>query len=333
MNKLNASAMAVLVGMNFSFLNPQMHDPAACAKDHAVNLRGAMFLPRYADPMTRERVKTELQQLRRSGFASIRTLIAFADRPSHSSDWFDSKQALQEAPQLVATYLSDVTAAGFNHVELAFSSQAGANPACRKSEWGDCFEKGTITQSIAFVSAVRRGLIPPIETDLRFDLANEACVVPDMPKPLIANYQSYVRPLVTEYKHRFPSDTVTVSCSFKRFAEARPGLDETFAAAGGEPSFYEIHAYDNPTIDVNATARGLKHAIGDSSIPLTIGETNFGLPNYINTLTESFRTAGVQIDSILFWPLRNSAGHCGIDVPPPYTPEGALGPAASLPTR
>jgi hypothetical protein len=325
MSSLSAPAMAMLVGMNFSFLDPQMHGADACAKDPSINFRGAMFLPKYSDPLIRERVKDELGQLRQSGFSSIRTLVAFADRPSRFSDWFDSGLSTQDAPRLVAEYVSDVTAAGFNHLELAFSSQAGANPACRKERWGDCFNNATIAQNIAFVTAVRRGLAPPPGIELRFDLANEACIVPEMARPLAENYQSYIRPLVAEYRHQFPRDNVTVSCSIGRLAEARPRLDETFAAAGSGPSFYEIHAYENSTIDINAIALNLKHALGNSSAPLVIGETNFGLPSYTNRLLSALEAVDVRVESILFWPLKNSANDCGVDVPPPYTRSGALG--------
>ena len=333
MNPLGASAMAMLVGMNFSFLDPQIRGADACAKDPSINFRGAMFLPRYANPVIRERVKGELGQLRQSGFSSIRTLVAFADRSSQFSDWFNSSQSMQDAPRLVEMYLSDVATAGFDHVELAFSSQAGANPACRKDQWGDCFNKGTIAQNIAFVTAVRRGLAPPPGIQIRFDLANEACVKPKMADRLAENYMSYIRPLVAEYRHQFPNDYVTVSCPIERFAEARSGLDETFRATGSGPSFYEIHAYESPAVDLHRTALNLKHALDNSPTPLVIGETNFGLPSYTNSLVSSLGGAGVRVESILFWPLTNSADHCGVDVPPPYTPAGALGSTPSPRTK
>jgi hypothetical protein len=322
---LSAAVVAIAVGMNFSFLNPQIHAPDVCARDSSINFRGAMFLPRYGEPAIRADVRNQLRAMHRSGFDFIRTIVAFGDRPSTLSDWFDTGHTMEVAPPLIATYLRDMAQAGISHAELAFSSQAGANPACRKVEWGDCFDRNSITRSIAFVVAVRKGINPTGLSELRFDLANESCVTPEMTRPLSENYQIYAKPLVSEYLRQFPLDRVTISCSIERFARARQELDETFEAAGRAPSFYEIHAYGNATTDIRATAAQLKATLGDFPSPLSIGETNYGVPDYTQSMLTTLISAGVPIRDVLFWPLSNSSNHCGVDVPAPYTRAGALG--------
>lgn len=319
------SIFPLLIGMNFSFLDPVIHAPSACDKDPPANYRGAMILPRYGVGAVRAKVQSELRSMRHSGFDIIRTLVPFANRRSENADWFDRTKDLGTAPAMVAAYIDDVAQAGFRNAELSFTPQAEASPACRRERWGDCFDPTTVSQSLDFTLAVRRALGAAPKVDLRVDLVNEGCVTSTMAEALGGNYRIYARSLISEYVHEFPNDHLTVSCSIERFAAGRDDIDRAFQASRANPSFYEIHAYRTSEVDLHNFVGEIKAALKGSPLPMTIGETNYGTSEYTDSLIKSLLSAKVRLDAVVFWPLRDSQSRCGIDVPPPYSRVEALG--------
>lgn len=313
------SAMAMLVAMNFSFLDPVIEDAGRCASNPTINFGGYMFLPRYEETGIRPRVLEQLRGMRQSGFDAVRTLVSFADRPSAHADWFDRLRDAKQAARIVRTYVRDVEDAGFSHVQLAFAPQAGANPACRRQDWGDCFDANSISDSTAFLVSVRKDVVVSRSTSLQIDLSNEACWTQTMSPGLRDNLRSYVRSLIAHYTREFPDDATTISCQINRFADGREQLDAAYAAAAARPSFYQIHAYDNTQMRLEAVLPSVLRTLADLTIPLTIGEVSYGRSTYVDTLLRALTEHAIPVELMAFWPLRNASSGCGVDVAPPYT--------------
>ena len=90
---------------------------------------------------------------------------------------------------------------------------------------------------------------------IRFDLSTDQIptawynALPDLPEPMRGNLLQYSKTVIASYAGHFPQDATTMSCSLARFPKGRQSIDESYAAVGLTPSFYDIHFYNRPDQD------------------------------------------------------------------------------------
>jgi hypothetical protein len=311
-------------GISFSFLEVDDAHVANCATTgRGSTIRHSVFITRYDQPKVREEVRARLAQMHESGFDGIR-LILFFGPDAHSPDWFDIKES-QRASDLVRAYVEDVKAAGFKEFFLVFGMQGTATPACRQKKWGDCFDAQSTADVSDFAATVRQGLgVPPI-LPLRVDIAPELCAPDNLPESLRDNVVSYARSMVSAYTRRFPADRTTISCMLPRFSSGVQSIDEAYSQAGRKPSFYDVHVYNRADENVDEDLRSVGNDIAGSSTPLVIGELSYGDAGNFQRVMTDVVAATKKVEAIYFWPLKNHASQCHIDVAPPYTLKAAKG--------
>lgn len=318
---LPAAAETPSFGMNFSFDAVEVRRVQSCPASRSVTVRNAAFLTRYDQPKVRARVRSLLSGMRRSGLVEVRTLIFFGS-PALSDDWFRTEDA-ERAAGLVRSYIDDLAAAGMRGAIIGFGPQGISSPACRRERWGDCFDAAKLEPSWTFIESIRRAIgdSPPLR--MRYDLGNEMCAPPNLPRQLREALERYLRFVVPKYVSAFPRDETTVSCALMRFAEGQPTTDAIYREAGGRPAFYDVHTYrksgeDAPAVLARALARRPDR-------PFIVGEISYGHRSYVDDLIGVFRRYRTDLQAVYFWPLRDAASRCTADVAPPYTLDDALG--------
>ena len=302
--------------MNFSFIDVDLSRVGECPTSRGATLQRSTFLPRYDQPAVRQRVRDQLEGMRRSGFTEIRTII-YSGKAPVSADWFDVVVP-DRAARAVRQYIEDVRDAGYSRAILAFGMQGVASPSCRKSEWGDCFD-GDAKTNVRFMLAVRRALGSQPPLAMRYDIAPELCAPPSLPSLLRSNLVGYVRSIATMYGAEYPSDETTSSCIASRFAEGQPETDRIFAEAGGGPAYFDIHIYQGTRYNLPSILDRPWQK------PLIVGETTYGDSQFLKMTLDQFALQGAQLDAVYFWPLARISGRCHVDVAPPYTLKGASG--------
>ena len=305
-------------GMSFSFLNVDESQVQKCASvSRGMTIRNSVFITRYDQPAVRDQVRKALSDMRQSGFQKIRLIVYFGP-DAKSRDWFDVNDG-RRAGELMKLYAQDIKAAGFDEFFLVFGVQGTASPACRKTKWGDCFDPASTARAGEFMSTVRTALGPTPPMPMRFDLAPEMCAPPDLPEPMRGYLLQYSKTVIASYAGRFPQDETTMSCSLARFPKGRQSIDDSYAAAGLTPSFYDIHFYNRPDQDEAVLLRAVSVDLENSKLPIVIGETSYGDQGNLQRILHSLVKPTGRVPAIYFWPLKNHPSRCHVDAAPPYT--------------
>jgi hypothetical protein len=270
--KTEAADPPLPFGISFSFLHVDVAKVNQCAAvSRGATIRRGTFLPRYDDPLIRQAVRQDLAEMRRSGFDEIRTLVFFGPGPKPSPDWFDFVKDKQRAARLVKQYVQDVVAAGFKRMILQYAMQGGASPSCRRAQWGDCFDKHTIPDTISFIDSLRDALGNSLPLPMIFEVAPEQCVTEKLPPLLKSTMTTYVQSVLGSYTARYPRDETTISCSIKRFVAARHWIDSMYAAMGRSPSYYQIHAYHQREYSTSREFSSVASILRNTKTPVIIG--------------------------------------------------------------
>jgi hypothetical protein len=318
--RLSQSAQSnILLGMNFNF--DALDTMAACAPgDRAARARGHGFLVRYDNPEVRQAVRQELTAMRGAGFREIRTLVWFGPA-NRGATTQSSNMFLIEKPEVaarnVARFAEDVLEAGFTRLYLAFSPQATAAPTCRRQQWGDCFDASEIEPAVNFVSQVRAGISGAAAAILSVDLQNEGGLTPIHPPIARSNMSAYLNALVGAYLRQYPSDKTTISVQERNAAERINAVYATYAEAGRRPNFIDFHIYDVRPAEIKHVTAALRTL--PQPIPVIIGEFPYGDSDRLTSLaTQLHPEVSATPMPVLFWPLHDTSGACGVDTAPPY---------------
>jgi hypothetical protein len=309
--------------MNFNF---DALDGAAIAKcspqNRAAAARGHGFLLRYEDLQIRSTVRRQLDQMRRSGFQAIRTLVWFGkstEGAGRSSSNMFAIDAPEVAARNVALFADDVRQAGFSRLYLAFGPQGTSAPACRRQQWGDCFDGGSIAESVNFITRVRQALGPSVASMVYVDLQNEGGLTHFHPDAARSNMARYLSALVGAYLRQFPEDRTTVSVQQRNATERIAAVSHVYEQYRRRPAFLEFHIYDVRPAELNPVTAVLRSL--PQRFPVVVGEFPYGDAAAVEALESQIGPQLTQESSnlpILFWPLRNPSGACGIDTAPPY---------------
>lgn len=312
----SAAIAANLFGMNFNFHWVDASAIAKCGpRDRTAPARGHAFLSRYEDPQVRDRVRGELAQMRNSGFQAIRSLIWFG-RPGEARQDSFSVNAPQIAARNVSLFADDVQAAGFGRLYLGFGPVGVMTPVCRRAQWGDCFDAGTIPQSIDFITQVRSALSPAAAAIAYFDLKNEGGLSRFHNETLHQNMNAYLNALLPAYFRRFPQDRTTVSVQERNVGERVGFVERAYRQAGRPPAFLDVHIY-HPTPEILGPVAAVLQSLGQR-MPAIVGEFPYGDAAALSAIEASLAPVRGGDLPVLFWPRRDSNSACGVDTPPPY---------------
>ncbi len=320
-----AAAEDIQYGINYDVIATDTSRTPDCKKDPNAGVHQKFILPRYINPRMQEAVRAELKTLRESGFQSVRSIVGLFPGAHPSGDLVNSTKIDDAVLASISAYARDVHEAGFKELILAFGTQGAANPACRKADWGDCFDPATIATSVEaeakiIQAAHQKGLL------LRVDLLNEACVSSLVPKLANDNFAKFIRAAVQMHATQFPDTPATVSCQLERTGDGLASTQRLFAEGRDHIGFFDIHAYPAAARTEAKVLIQAGESLKGSNVPLIFGETTYGDPEYRKLIISAYR-ASLHRDppEIFFWPLHTMSSGCNFDVPHPYRLQDALG--------
>jgi hypothetical protein len=319
-------ADAPIYGINYDVVKTDNGLVANCKADSNATVHQKFIVPRYGSAIMQKAVREELAGMRKSGYETIRSIVQLYPGANSSGDLVNSQQIDDSLLAAIGSYVRDVRDAGFGELILAFGMQGTADPACRKSEWGDCFDLMSISTSVEAEAKIIHAAQSVTGITLRVDLLNEACVSNSVPRIAKTNFALFIRSAAKMHATAFPNIPATVSCQLERAGDGLALTQGLFAESGDHIGYFDIHAYPQsnrrePEI-LGQAAKSLKSA----NIPIIFGETIYADPHYRNWVVTAYREAfHGDPQEILFWPLRSTATHCNFDVAQPYTLKDALG--------
>jgi hypothetical protein len=320
-----SAADDIRYGINYDVIATDSSRTPDCKKDPNAGVHQKFVIPRYISPRMQEAVRGELKALRQSGFQSVRSVVELFPGAHPSGDLVNSGKIDDAVLASISEYVRDIHDAGFEELILAFATQGPANPACRKVDWGDCFDPATIPTSVEaeekIIGAARqKGMA------LRVDLLNEACVSSRVPKLANDNFVKFIHAAVQMHAKRFPDIPATVSCQLERTGDGLASTQRLFAEGGDRISFFDIHAYPGAGRTEAKVLSQAAESLKGSNVPVIFGETTYGDPDYRQWIVSAYRESFKRDPpELIFWPLHTFASHCNFDVPHPYRLKDALG--------
>jgi hypothetical protein len=317
---------APIYGINYDVVKTDSSLIANCKADPNATVHQKFIVPRYSSPIMQKAVREELAGMRRSGFESIRSIVQLYPGAHPSGDLVNSQKIDDSVLTAIGNYVRDVHDAGFKELILAFGAQGTSDPACRKSEWGDCFDSTSIATSVEAEAKIIRAAQSVRGIALRVDLLNEACVSSSVPRRANTNFALFIRSAAKMHATTFPSIPATVSCQLERAGDGLVLTQGLFTEGGDHIGYFDIHAYPGSSRKEPEILRQAAASLKNAEIPIIFGETTYADPDYRNWIVTAYRGAfHGEPQEILFWPLHSMSTHCNFDVSPPYNLQDALG--------
>lgn len=322
---LAQSAGATDFGINYAVTATDTTLTPNCDKDSNANVHQKFVLPRYEQP-TEKTAREQLKGIHDAGFHTIRSIVQLYPGAHPSGDLVNTGKIDDSVLDPIKQYVGDVRDAGFKAFILAFGTQGTANAACKKNEWGDCFDPSTIPASVAAEAKIIAAVRSVKGISLRVDLLNEACVSAAVPKIANDNFAQYIRAAAKMHATSFPDVPATVSCQLERTPDGLATVARLFAENGDHVGFFDIHAYPQSNHKEPEMLQRAAASLQNDKTPIIVGETTYGDLQYRQFITDGYRAAfHHDPPELLFWPLHSVATHCNFDVPQPYTLKSALG--------
>src|SRR6266481_1531184 len=220
-------------GINYDVVATDSNLIANCKTDPNATVHQKFVVPRYSSPLMQKAARQDLASMRKSGFESVRSIVQLFPGAHPSGDLVNSGKVDDSVLAAIGDYVRDVRDAGFKELILAFGTQGTAIPACRKTEWGDCFDPASITASVdAEANIISSALSAKGGLLLRVDLLNEACVSSAVPPIANSNFTLFIRAATKMHATRFPSTPATVSCQLERASDGLLVTQHLFADSG-----------------------------------------------------------------------------------------------------
>src|ERR1700722_13692407 len=163
------------LGINYDVVHTDTSLVGQCKADANATVHQKVALTRYGDPEIQKAVREDLADMNRPGFRSIRTIVQLVPGANPAGNLIDTANVDDSVLSKVRDYLRDFQSAGFNQVILAFGAQGAGNPACAKSQWGDCFDPKTVAATVSAEAKIIAVAHSVKGLALRVDLLNEAC--------------------------------------------------------------------------------------------------------------------------------------------------------------
>lgn len=303
-------------GINYNFFQLSIGEMDKCLVRNTATIESNAFLTRYDNEDVRRKVLDHLSIMRQNGFRIIRTLVWFSGLHNPPSNSFHLLRDRARAKALIAKLEQDIADAGYEEWYVSFGGIGPAGPSCRKQEWGDCFEKDSISASIEFILEVRSGLTGA-GLKLFVDLSNEGCMWPDAPPIARKNWESYHDKLVPAYRFKFPDDVITISCILR---SDRPNInyviDKIARDHPRDKSYLEFHTSKMNYRELKWLTDSLKLAAPKVG-KIVIGESRISNVHEVEAWLNAMSRAGVNQPAILFWPAAQN-NKCHAEIAPPY---------------
>ncbi len=317
---------SIEIGMNYDWwrFTPRTEDE--CRAHPATAFHGNWLLPQYQIEAVRDTVKTQLREMRDAGFTVLKIFVLHR-RPNLGGavDYFLSADGSLAASDKVKLqrFVSDIAAAGFKHLEVAFGFADQNAPFCRHELWGDCFEPNRTEENWRFISGATEAVTQVKDgLSLVFDLTNEgACAAANMPPSTLLNAKRYVQTIAGRWQSQF-GDSWVFSCPNSLGATRNNLLAEQLGEAGLRPKYVEIHNYENDARRVNLTLDGLQKLAERLNAHAIFGEMQYDSENKSAIIRDWLKQhPESRFSAMMMWPLREAVkGGCQMDVAPPYTP-------------
>ena len=313
-------------GVNYDVVHTDTSLVDLCKMDPNATIHHRFALTRYDDPEMRKAVREDLSEMHLSGFRSIRTLVQLIPGTNSSGDLIDTSNVNDSVLSNLREYLRDFRNAGFHSIILAFGAQGTANPGCRKTEWGDCFDPKTLAATMAAESKIIAVARSVEGIALRVDLLNEACPSKSIPLLLSSNFAMFIRSAVTMHAARFPETPATVSCQIERTSDGLVRVENLFTESGDHVGFFDVHAYPGPAPQEKEFLKAAAAKLSNTDLPIIFGETDYADPEYRDLIVAAYKQAFHRNpDEILFWPVHSKSPACNFEVENPYRLKDALG--------
>jgi hypothetical protein len=318
-------AQATVYGINYDVVKTDTSLIANCKTDGNATVHHKFIIPRYGSPDIKQAVREELALMRKSGFESIRTIVELFPGVASSGDLINSGKIDDSVLPGISDYVRDVHDAGFKEIILAFGTQGPADPVCRKSEWGDCFDPATVAASVDAEAKIIRAAQTVNGISLRVDLLNEGCISDSGPHAANRNFSLFIHAAIKMHAANFPNVPATISCQLERTADGLVSTQHLFTDSGDHVGFFDIHAYPQSSRKEPEILLHAAQSLKKSDIPIIFGETTYADPDYRHWIVNAFQDAfhGAP-QEILFWPLHSSTSHCGFEIAQPYNLKDAV---------
>jgi len=317
-------------------------------------LSGNGLLFTYQNSGVRALAQSQLAAMYANGARTTR-LIVWHEDAIGTNDWGVIPTALPEPYRTnFVNYLTDLTAAGFTRLTIAFGP-AGANDP--KENYGatcDC-TFSLLEQNWAFIQQIRtiaKQYGPP---DVRFDLLNEGAPYDWLDgnctsgKSVKAQVRAYDTQIIDRWMKAYGNSDVTLSVMAGALLTCDVDGGTTFdnTVLVGElgellgvfgqtlPGWFAVHAYypGDPKCapilgqSVLASLMTVDSFLASKQItqPIVIQETYYNDVGVASAVQKLMQTSPRPIDELMEWPLTAGSTQANIDVDPPYSLSNYLG--------
>jgi len=279
----------------------------------------------YNDPGERRLVRTQLAAMRRAGIDSIRFLLWFMTDAS-TQDWgvvssTDGKLSEPYRSNLIR-FVSDIRAAGFQRLTIAFGPQWTNDPIGFYNPDGtinDHWDPAKLEENWSFINYVHRLVRPYAPADTVFDILSEIPPSQYQPQAIIDRLNDYIRTIWTRYADTFGLGDTVISVIAKdgQGPDRLQRLIDTLRSTGrGFPADFEFHAdWTSPAAyDELEAVNQVLNANGLSQ-PIVVGETSYENPAVANDIARFEGDSSRPVIEVFEWFETSEGGPCPS---PPY---------------
>ena len=260
----------------------------------------------------RPRVKQQLAAMVVGGLTSLRVFFVYDYNTSENEFFVPAQPGRLEEPfrTNLINYLSDIRAAGFRRVTLAFDPRYSADPGHRFGP----YDPATLEASWNLIRDTRPLLKQYGPAETRVDLLNEGA-----PFPAPEARTGWVRSIYTRYVEAFGADDVSVSAAI---GSSVGGLVQTLRSTGKPlPRWFDLH----PRYDVVGALDDLHRwdseltAAGATDQSLVIGEVLYNNREMARAISEFVKSTPHRVEEVMEFPaITNGVGGQSRCVDPPY---------------
>lgn len=207
------------------------------------------ILRTYHQPGVRERVQTLLADYRAQGYGAVRVMVWWQHGMTDPAWGIVPSSFPFPYPQNLAAYVTDIRAAGFTWLEIAFGPAGVSNPI--DPQW----QPMLLEDNWRFMVRVRE-TVEQAWPGALYDLLNEGGSHPG----IAHNVDPYIATAWDRWEAAYGLEHATVSFHSGRWPAVQRALDP-------DPAWWEVHVYDQhgAPFDVPADAK-----------PVVVGESYMG---------------------------------------------------------
>lgn len=308
------SVAGLRVGPNFTHIALQPATEKGCQAQQGLTLsRSNNILLNYSDARIRIAARQIMANIAAQGARAIRAMvwyrIAELEQPHQRQDTIGSVEV--PAGGIPTAFLShviqfaeDVRQSGIEHLVIAFGPEGRANPACRRYQWGDCFESKAANPSWQFIRKVARSLEAGNFPRITFDLSNELCFDDPGTIPFDHNARFYGEYILSRFVREFPRARFTISCTGTTAAQMQGrlrGIEALYTRLRVRPAVLEVHGYSLP-LETRALLLAAQNTASKLGVPLVIGEMPADSPGLQEMARMRVNGALPSLTDVMVWP-------------------------------